>query len=734
MRKQSKLVFTDTGAINVEAWLQNISVEYPRVNISLLREACALAQFSGEEHATPNGESCLHQGLAMAEILADLNLDDDTLAAAIVYSCVQNAELQLDDVSENLGSKVAQLISGTAQMDAIHTLHGKLTQRTHLASTVDNLRKMLLAMVGDVRVVLIKLAERLCILHNMLVFNDEEKKRIAKESMEVYAPLANRLGIGHLKWQIEDLSFRYLEPEKYLLLSRGLKDRRSDREHYVKELTGIIKKELHEAGIDQIEVTGRAKHIYSIHRKMQRKNVSLEEIYDAIAFRVLVPTLDDCYSALGIVHSLWPHIPNEFDDYIINPKPNGYRSIHTAVVGPQGKFVEIQIRTFAMHDEAELGVAAHWLYKEGKADVTGYEQKIAWLRQVMDWQKEMTETEKENQEIYSHIFEDRIYVFTPNGDVIDLPTGSTPLDFAYHIHSELGHRCRGAKVNGVIVPLTHALRSGERVDILTTKQGHPSRDWLNPHLGYLKTSRAKAKVLNWFRKQDYDKNLIEGHDLLEKELRRLAIKEISYDDLATKLNFKLKEDMFAAIGRGDLRIHHVIQTVTEGKSEAEKISPMLPEATRIKSQAPPTDIVIEGVGNLMTHLAKCCQPVPGDQIVGYVTIGRGISIHREDCRNILEKTLHQQDRRMEVSWGTKTTRRYPVDLNIMALDDPHLIRDLTALLANEKVPILSLNILPVPKDNLSNIYLTIEVDSLHPLSRVLARIGQLQNILSVERA
>ncbi len=635
MRKQSKLIYTDRGDLNIEGWLQNLALDREVNNITLLREACMLAKFAGEEHFTANGESCLHQGLAMAEILADLNLDDETIAAAIVYSSIQYADLRLEDVIEQLGTAVGKLINGTRQMDAVHALHGKLRQRTHLSTTIDNLRKMLLAMVDDVRVVFIKLAERLCILRNMIIFTGIEKNRVARESMDIYAPLANRLGIGHLKWQLEDLSFRYLEPQEYQKISRGLKESRVDRENYVEKLLFSLRKELDHAQIPKFEVTGRAKHIYSIYRKMQRKKISLQEIYDAIAFRILVPSLDDCYLALGVVHSLWHHLPKEFDDYIMHPKPNDYRSIHTAVEGPENKHIEIQIRTFDMHQEAELGVAAHWVYKEGGGvPQAGYDQKIAWLRRVMDWQKEVTKKETEDKEFYSQLFEDRIYVFTPNGDVIDLPSGATPLDFAYHIHSELGHRCRGAKVNGGIAPLTYSLKSGEKVEILTAKQGHPSRDWLNSNLGYLKTSRAKAKVLYWFRKQDHDRNLVDGHELLDKELKRLGVKDHhSYEDLAHQLKYKSKEDVFVALGRGDLRIHQVLQALQLLTDQSSgRLELILPEG-RIKSEFP-TDILIEGVSNMLTHLAKCCKPVPGDNIVGYITLGRGVSIHRNDCPNL----------------------------------------------------------------------------------------------------
>lgn len=734
MRKQSKLIYTDASEINIDNWVYHIGLERQKTDQALLREACTLAQVAGGEQLTPNGESCLHQGLAMAEILADLNLDDETLAASIIYSATQYADLSLDVVNDHLNSDIAKLITGTRQMDAVHDLHGRLTQKTHLASTIDNLRKMLLAMVDDVRVVFIKLAERLCILRNLAQVSDEEKQRIAQETMDIYAPLANRLGIGHLKWQLEDLSFRYLAPDHYHQLSRGIKDRRLDREQFVEAIKQQLKTALKNSHIEHFKVSGRAKHIYSIHRKMQRKHVPLDQIYDAIAFRILVSDLDECYAALSIVHDLWEPIPSEFDDYIVLPKPNGYRSIHTAVIADYGKFVEIQIRTFDMHSEAELGVAAHWVYKEGGKQQRGYDQKIAWLRQVMDWQKEVTEDKKEDEEIFSQVFEDRLYVFTPNGDVIDLPPGATPLDFAYQIHSELGHRCRGAKINGAIVPLTHVLKTGEKIEILTTKQGHPSRDWLNPHLGYLKTSRAKAKVATWFKKQDYDRNLEDGHGILEKELKRLGVRDVSYEDLAHKLHYKNKEEVFVAIGRGDLRVHNVLLAANLlTTAAAEDKTTQFVEVAKSTSDSMPTDISVEGVGNLLTYLAKCCKPVPGDAIEGYVTIGRGVSIHRDDCANLIERLSLYPDRKLKVVWGSKRMRKYPVDLSILSSERTDLFHEVTGLLANEHIPIISINAVPNKKNNTTVLHLTIEVDSLHPLSRVVSRIAQLPGIINVLR-
>ncbi len=716
------------GPINIESWLQQLVAKYPLENLALLRQAATLAQVAGEEAAAPNGESCLHQGLAMAEILAHLEADEETLAAAIVYSSVCFADLSLEDVIEHLSPKIAKLVKGTQQMQAINILRGE-NYHSHDPATIDNIRKMLLAMVDDVSVVLIKLAERLCILRNVAIFSENKKRQVAQETMDIYAPLANRLGIGQIKWQLEDLSFRYLNPTEYKNISSGLKEKRIEREHYIKQIIAELKQLLTQADVHDYKISGRAKHIYSIYRKMQRKRVPLSEIYDASAVRILVPSIADCYTALSNVHTNWRHISKEFDDYVATPKPNGYRSIHTAVVGPEGKNIEIQIRTYEMHEESELGVAAHWMYKEGRRKISSYEEKIAWLRQVMDWQKEVAKSDAAKQEIQTELFDDRVYIFTPNGDVLDLPKGATPLDFAYQVHSELGHRTRGAKINGHIIPLTYELKTGEQVEILTIKHGHPSRDWLNPHLGYLKTSRAKAKVLQWFKKQDFDKNFAEGQALLEKEQRRMGIKEINIEKLARDLNYKTANDLLAALGRGDVRVSTLINMV-QPQIETE----VKTETHRIKPQESLTDIDIQGVGNLLTHMALCCKPVPGDAIVGYVTIGRGISIHREDCSNIQQRQREHDERIISVNWGSKTQQNYAVDLVVSANDRPGLIRDVTILLANENISIIRMNTVTNRDENTAHITLTIEIGSLAPLSKILARISQLNDVYDVRRA
>lgn len=717
------------SAINLETWLQHIAARYSIKNVPLLRQASVLAQVAGSEHATPNGESCLHQGLAMAEILAELNLDDESLAAAIVYSSVRYAGLNIDDTTEHLGSKVAKIVKGSLQMEAINILRGE-NYHAHEVATIDNIRKMLLAMVDDVAVVLIKLAERLCILRNAAIFNETRKKQIAKETMDIYAPLANRLGIGQIKWQLEDLSFRYLQPDDYKKISSFLNERRIDREQYIQQILAELTSLLEEADVHNFKITGRAKHIYSIFRKMQRKKIDLQEIYDINAVRILVPNIEDCYATLSSVHARWQHVKKEFDDYIAKPKPNGYRSIHTAVIGPNEKTVEIQIRTFQMHEEAELGVAAHWIYKEGIHKPSTYEEKISWLRQVLDWQKEVAKTEAAKEEIQTQLFDDSVYVFTPTGEVLDLPKGATPLDFAYQIHSELGHRTRGAKVNGHIVPLSHQLKTGEQIEILTIKKGQPSRDWLNPHLGYLKTSRAKAKVLQWFKKQDYDKNLAEGHAQLEKEFKRLNIKDVNLNQIAQKLNYKNENDLLAALGRGDLGINVITHHLP---IEAPSTSEIKTEVHRPKPAEIFTDIDVLGIGNLLTYMALCCKPIPGDEIIGYVTQGRGISIHRKNCENIIRaETLHDE-KIIQVTWGSKTQKQYQVDLIVQANNNADLPREITNILSQENIPLRNINCAFNNKENRMTITLTIEISSLAPLSKILARINQLPDVHEVNR-
>jgi GTP pyrophosphokinase len=702
----------------------NNAIETP-----IIDQATALARLAGEGNATPEGVSCYQQGLEIQQMLSSVTNDPITIAAATLLSCVQHADLDYEDVNDNLGEKVSQLIKHTIELDTISELYAAASSANQHAK-IDKIRKMLLAMVKDVRAVLIKLTERLIVLAHIKLQSESKKQAMAAETMAIYAPLANRLGLGQIKWELEDLSFRYLEPEKYKEISKSLKQRRIDRDKYVKTFVKDLNKLLANAGIKQMNVYGRSKHIYSIYRKMQRKNVDFEEIYDATAVRILLDTVEDCYTALSHVHATWPHIAKEFDDYIATPKPNGYQSIHTAVIGPENRSVEIQIRTKQMHEDAELGVAAHWVYKEGPQKHSDYETKIAWLRQVMDWQQEVTQSEDKLNEV-NKIFEDRVYVFTPNGDIIDLPQGATPLDFAYQIHSEIGHRCRGAKINGKIVQLTYQLQTGDQVDIITTKIGAPSRDWLNPHLGFIITSRAKSKIHAWFKKQDYDKNVELGQNILDREFKRLGLRNININNIASQFNYKNSDDFFAAIAVGYIKLGSIINQISlEQKNDEEQlVGKIETKASKVK----PTDIKISGVGNLLTHIANCCHPIPGDPIIGYITQGRGVSIHRQDCPNVIHANPSQQDRLIEVSWGTKTATGYPVDLVIAAYDRPGLIKDISNIIANEKISLVGLNTTTDKSEGMAYTSLTIEINNLDALSKITNKINQLTNVIEVKR-
>ncbi|KTD08240.1 GTP diphosphokinase [Legionella jamestowniensis] len=719
------------GNIDVEQWLQQLGSKGYFQDLDLIRNACTLSQLAGQDHATETGVSCLQLGLSMADVLADLEVDQETLCAAIIFENVHYAELSLDDVEEQLGSSIAKLVKGIEKMSAMHNLQAlsKYPQNKH---QLDNIRKMLLAMVDDVRVVLIKLAERLCILRTSGQLPEGMRTQVANEAMEIYAPLANRLGIGAIKWEMEDLAFRYLHPEDYKEIAKGLKAKRLERDRYVDFIVEELNRQIRATGAQHFAVYGRSKHIHSIYRKMKRKNVSLDEIYDATAVRVLVETKEQCYEVLSMVHALWKQVPAEFDDYIANPKSNGYQSLHTAVEGPEGRVFEVQIRTFHMHDLAEMGVAAHWKYKEGGvSQKESHERKIEWLRDVLAWHREMAASKGVSEAIETEFLEDRVYVFTPDGDVLDLPQGVTPLDFAYHVHSQIGHRCRGAKVNGTIVPLTYELKTGDKVEVLTGKDERPSRDWINPHLNYLKTSRAKAKVLHWFKMQDYDKNRDEGHEILDKELKNLGIKTDRLNDILSSFNFKRIDDLLAALGRGDIKLGQILNKL----SPAESVTPSIQQI--VKPQAKPettgSDLRIEGVGNLLTHMARCCQPVPGDEVIGYITLGRGVSVHKQDCPNILHASEKQRQRFLQVNWGSSTRDHYVVDVLIKAFDRAGLLRDVTSLLANEKAHVYALQTQSHKQDNTAHIKLTVEIDGLNSLSRLLNKLEQIPNVLEARR-
>ena len=664
--------------------------------------------------------------IEMVEILAELNLDADSLATAYLTPYFINNLVTLETVEEQLGSSIAVLLNGVAQMATISTLahQGKGTVQ------VDNIRRMLLAMVEDVRAVVIKLAEQVCHLRNVKNAAEEERVIAAKETADIFAPLANRLGIGQLKWELEDLSFRYLHPNIYKNIAKQLDDKRLAREAYMEDMVAQVKNRLSEAGIEA-EVYGRPKHIYSIYKKMAQKNYEFDQLFDIRAMRIVVQRLQDCYGALGIVHTNWRHLHKEFDDYVATPKQNGYQSIHTVVFGPEGKTVEIQIRTSDMHQDAELGVAAHWMYKEGALPGrgSGYEQKISWLRKLLQWQEEVVDGSDLAQELKNQVVEDRVYVFTPRGDIFDLPLGATPLDFAYYIHSNVGHRCIGAKVFGKIVPFTHQLSTGDQVEILTQKQPNPSRDWLNPSLGYIKSSRARAKIHHWFKQLDRDKNLSAGKEILDNELQKL---DLNYRDLAPaikRFNFKELDDLMVAIGAGDIRLNQMLNFVTD-RTEDE---PVIRFKTPTKVTGDNNGIVVDGVGSLMSHVAKCCRPVPGDEIIGYITQGRGIGVHRDDCDSFDNLKTQHPERVISVSWSDDIHNSYALSIRIEASDRSGLIRDISVVLANEKVNVLNMNVNTVDDNQIAIFTMQIEVHDLSGTNRVLSKLHQIEGVHSAKR-
>ncbi|MFP3342433.1 MULTISPECIES: GTP diphosphokinase [Vreelandella] len=733
---------TESGKVDIQQWLTRLQDDVRLREPERLMQACELAeQLEREAPRTHrvwlSPGSSFRMGLEMADILADLKLDQATLEAAVLYRAVREGLLSLEAVGKRFGDEVAKLIDGVLQMAAIsYPLAPNHGMSQH--NQQENLRKMLVNMVGDVRVALIKIAERTCALRQVKDAPREKCLQVAREVADIYAPLAHRLGIGQIKWELEDLSFRYLHEEDYKAIAKLLAEKRLDRDRYIHDVVETLKGLMEAQHIHRYDVSGRAKHIYSIWRKMKRKRIDFSQVHDVRAVRILVPEVTDCYTVLGIVHSRWHHVPNEFDDYIANPKKNGYQSLHTAVMGPENKVLEIQIRTFGMHDEAELGVCAHWRYKghDTNAKSRSYEEKIAWLRQVLEWQDEVGGFGDLREGLSSDVAPDRIYVFTPDGHVIDLPRIATPIDFAYRVHTEIGHLCRGAKINGRIVPLTYKLKTGQQIEILTATKGGPSRDWLNPSLGYVRTSRARAKIQAWFKHQARDQNLDEGRALFEREMRRLDVEGLDLPKLAKAVNYQNADDMYAALGAGDLRIGQVLhqaQQLFGETDDQEQLDRLLAKPRRQPSKATQSDITVLGVGNLKTSMANCCRPVPGEPIVGFITQGRGVTVHRQDCTNILQLRMEEPQRIIEVEWGERAHTRYPVTIEIQAWDRSGLLRDVTGLLGNEKVNVLAVNTLTDTDEGIARLRITLEVDGLESLGRLFSRIQQLPNVTEVRR-
>tara|TARA_Y100001956_G_C4124720_1_gene189441 strand:+ start:1562 stop:3781 length:2220 start_codon:yes stop_codon:yes gene_type:complete len=687
------------------------------------------------------GPLLLWRGREMIEILITLSMDKATLVAALLFPLVSSGAYDREKFEEDFGKETIKLIDGVEEMAALGQLN--VTMEGSAASTqVDNVRRMLLAMVDDFRCVIIKLAERIANLVEVKQAPEEVRQAAAKECANIYAPLANRLGIGQLKWEMEDYAFRYQQPDTYKQIAKQLSERRIVREQYITDFVDDLTSEMKASSINA-EVSGRPKHIYSIWRKMQKKGLAFDELFDVRAVRIIADKLQDCYAALGTVHTKYKHLPSEFDDYVANPKPNGYQSIHTVILGPEGKTIEIQIRTKEMHEDSELGVAAHWKYKEGGGGRSGYDEKITWLRKLLDWQEEMSDSGEMLDEVRSQVFDDRVYAFTPRGDVVDLPMGATPLDFAYHIHSMVGHRCIGAKVAGRIVPFTHKLQMGDQVEIITSKEPNPSRDWLNPSTGFVTSGRARAKINAWFRKQSREKNLEAGREILEQELTKIGATLKDAEQYGLKrFNMNTPDELYVGVGSGDLRINQIINHINAlvnkptAEEEDQQALEKLQEAENkapVQSRPKKDAVVVEGVDNLMTHLARCCQPIPGDEIAGYITQGRGISVHRADCEQLEELRHHAPERIIDTVWGSGFVGSYILTVRVEAMERGGLLKDITTLFANEKIKVTSMKSRVDYRKQLSIMDFDLEVTNIEVLQRVSKRVEQIKDVMSVKR-
>ncbi len=669
------------------------------------------------------------QGQRLTDILTPLTADDDTLAAAYLYPTVTEERLSLGRVARQVNEEIAHLIDSVMRFDRVAELHH---QGQNNSEHLERLRKFLLALAVDGRAVIIKLAVQLDLMRRLRQLPSAMAQQIAEETRDLFAPLANRLGIGRLKWELEDLTLRHLNPIAYHSLAAALDERRCEREAYIEAAQIELQDALTTAGIPA-DLSGRVKHLYSIWKKMQRKNLSFDQVFDIRALRVTVETKEQCYAALGVVHGLWNHLHREFDDYIAHPKANGYQSLHTAVVGPKNKVIEVQIRTFDMHQKAELGVAAHWRYKEGGMQSAQYEQQIAKLRQLLE-----SEGEDGFTDWQSEVLRERIFVITPKGDVIDLPQSATPLDFAYYIHTEIGHRCRGAKVNGRIVPLSYELQNSDRVEILTTKVSQPRRDWLSPHLNYLKTSRARAKVRSWFKQQNADQHLSQGRTVLEQAVHRLGVhKAVDWPSIAERLKFASAEELFIAVGSGDWLVNQVIHRIQDLILPDPPRAPLTPPLPVPNVDLDSIEVTVEGMGKMLTHRANCCQPTPNDPIRGFITVGRGVAIHHEDCVNLRHLAETHPDRMIGVSWGLPNKSRaaevYRVQLRIVAHDRTGLLSDITSTLAHEKANVIAVNTKSDGHTRQATMALTVEIQDVGQLSRVLDKMGQLPEVIEAYR-
>ena len=733
------LTSTTVYSRDLETLLNSLPEIKPH-EIDLITAAYQRAESAHSGQKRKSGEPYFTHCVAVASILAEMKMDAETIAAGLLHDVVEDSDVTITDLRSEFGTTIAMLVDGVTKLKNLPIKNvssaGDSRRSSAINREMEYIRKMLLTMGDDVRVVLVKLADR---LHNMrtLGYMPRNKQRaIAQETMDIFAPLANRLGIWQMKWELEDLSFRYISPDAYRSIAKALDERRDERETYVTRIKESLIKALNASSITNVTISARPKHIFSIYNKMSRKDLPLEQIYDIRGMRVLVDTLAECYLTLGIVHNLWRPIPGEFDDYVANPKDNFYRSLHTAVHDDEGKTVEVQIRTWEMHEDAEYGIAAHWRYKEGAhGHDKAFEQRIAYLRRLMEFGPEVNDASQFVDTVKSEVFQDRVYSVTPNGDIIDLPVGATPIDFAYHIHTDIGNRCRGAKVNGRLVPLNTKLKMGDQVDILTAKRGGPSMDWLNPDLDYAVTNRARTKIRHWLRKQNRDKHITTGREVLERELKRLGVLEkVTFDSVARLLNFDKLDDFLAAIGAGDVTGSQITNRVLE--EERRKSAETISEEELLKPRSKSTGanvakgVSIMGAGGLLVNLARCCSPMQGDGIIGYITRGRGVTVHRKDCPNII--AMRETERLIDVSWGSEDVeQRYLVPVEVVAYDREGLLREISTIIADQNVNIASIEV--STRQHIATLNLQLEIGSNKQLTRILSKIDLVPNVVEARR-
>ncbi len=724
-----------THDVKIDAVYRRAAEYLPADRLDGVRQAYEFAAKCHEGQVRKTGDPYITHPVSVAYMVANLELDQQALMAALLHDVQEDCGVSNETLTDMFGERVGKLVDGLTKLDKLPMNVGGIDPSRGTAQA-QNLRKMFLAMAEDVSVVLIKLCDRLHNMRTLWAFPPEKQRRIALETQEIFAPLANRLGVWQIKWELEDLAFRYLEPEKYREIADLLASKRVTRERYIREASAILKEHLDAANI-RAEISGRAKHIASIYHKMNRyseQSKTFDQIYDLLAVRIFVDSVAECYHALGIIHSIWRPIPGQFDDYIGNPKDSMYQSLHTTVVGPHGRPLEIQIRTYEMHRVAEYGVAAHWRYKEGGKSGKD-EERIAWLRQLLDWQRDLTGADDFVESVKTDIFHDQVFVYTPKGDVLDLPAGATPLDFAYRVHTDLGHQTVGAKVNGRMVSLNSQLKNGDVVDIMRSRASKgPSRDWLNANLGYVRTTHSKEKIRQWFRKQERAENIDRGRELIEKEMRRLGL-DLSerQEQLLTMFPYPTWEDFLAALGYGGVSTNSIARkmgaVIAEEEAVSEPPAPVLPEKLKPATLGSPGMRVL-GVGNLLTTMARCCNPLPGDQIVGYVTRTRGVTVHRADCHNVLNEEEHE--RIVEVEWGT-VSKLYPVSVRIEAWDRVGLLRDITTVVTEDKVNMVGVRTVENGDGSVS-IHATLETTGIEQLSRLLSRIEIVRGVRAVERA